>query len=325
MDARRSIRRFSLTPLALAFLLAGCGGTEQAPAQRPQAKAIEIGPMQPAPGPGTAGVARVPLDTKDIEWVTGFRAEPGVPSAPPSGWHADLRLANGTRLLAAATGMPPIVFPEGFGVSLGQILRETPEGWRRAEIVGSVGAGLTADDRLRVTIGTTPARTQQPEDEPLAMKRLYVLSLPLLAENVADEPEPLPDFRLVTDPRAYWPVPAGGTQVRTGRFSYLVPTDSTVHYVAVWHEGPARSVKITDRADGKVLWQADAAGGTIASYSSANGFPLYREHEYEVEVTFLNPAGAPVSAAAALFVYYRPPGDEAFGYPYPPPGEVAAP
>jgi hypothetical protein len=155
------------------------------------------------------------------------------------------------------------------------------------------------------------------------MKRLYVLALPLLDESTEEPEQPLPDGELLTDPRAYWSVPAAGRQVRTGKFSYLVPTDSTVHYVAAWHDGPARSVRITDLADGKVLWQAEASGQTIPPYSNANGFPLYREHEYEVEVTFENSGSAPVRSAAALYVYYRPPGDEAFGYPYPPPGDEA--
>ena len=327
MEARPHSGRLHFVLAALAAFLAGCSGPAQTPPPEHRSSVVEIGPLHPAPDGGTEGFARAPLDTHEIEWVTGFRAEPSAPSAAEHGWHADLRLANGTRLFAAAPGLPPIAFPEGFGLSLGQILRDTPEGWRSAELVASVAARAPTDERLRVTLDTTVPRPKEAEAEQPAMKRLYVLSLPLLNEaSEADAASlPLPDWRLLTDPRAYWPIPAGGRQDRTGKYSYLVPTDVTVHYVAVWLEGPARSVRFTDLADGKVLWQADVQGKTIPSYSSANGFPLYREHEYEIAVTFDNSAATPVAGAAAVFVYYRPPGDEALGYPYPPPGEAAAP
>ena len=323
MTRRLSSRRLLTSSLALALALAGCGGPKQEAPLQIGPKAIEIGPLQAA-GSGTAGFSRVPLDAKDIEWITAFRVEPTVASAATRGWNADLRLANGTRLFAAAPGMPPIVFPAGFGMSVGQILRDTPEGWRRADLVGSVEEGLTPEDRMRVTLDAAPPRAQESKEGPSPLKRLYVLSLPLLDESIAEVPEPLADYHLLTDPRVYWQVPAGGRQVRTAKFSYLVPTDSTVHYVAAWHAGPIRSVKITDLADGKVLWHGEAPDGAIPPFSSANGFPLIREHEYEVEAVFENAGCAPESGAVALLVYYRPPGDEPFGYPFPPPGEEAA-
>lgn len=271
-------------------------------------------PLVPKSTVVESGAPEQPFDATGIGWVTAFRAE--ALGGGSGSWQTDLRLANGTRLLIATGATAEIRFPPGFALPLAQILRDVPETWRGTTLDAVAEDAGASPPQLRTTIEYLPA---QGHGEPPNVKRLYVLSLPVTeGEGQLEEP------------RARWQVPAGEKLTRR-KYTFLVPVDSTVHYGVAKLRDMARYVRLTDTGDGKVLWQADPvlAPGTrhiasIPAYASETGFPLYRDHEYEIEVLYDNPGPEPITASAELFLYYRPPGTEEFSYPYPPPGESPA-
>ena len=57
----------------------------------------------------------------------------------------------------------------------------------------------------------------------------------------------------------------------------------------------------------------------IPTYSSAEGFPVYRDHEYEIEAMYDNTSNEPVDAMAMMYLYYNPEGNQNIVFPEPPP------
>jgi len=298
---------------AVASLLAACGGSREASAPVAVSRSFES-TLHPGGGEGGT-LARAAVDDPDVEWVTAFRAEA---SPDVAAWHSELRLRNGTRLLAAGPGHASVAFPAGFGLPLGQILRDTPEAWRGAAVISSVAPPDAEAGEVRIKTTVDYVASGGDEDQGRTMRRLYVLSLPLIDEGAPEvEPPPVSEGDPLADSRARRTVPPG-RHAWKAEFSYVVPVDCTVHYAAAHLEGPVRSVRLTDLADAKVLWQAEAQGAGLPPYSSETGFPVYREHRYEIEAVLDNPGTAPASGAVVLYLYYRPPGNETFGYPFPP-------
>ena len=53
----------------------------------------------------------------------------------------------------------------------------------------------------------------------------------------------------------------------------------------------------------------------IPVYSSVEGFPIFKDHEYELEAMYDNDTGHDVDAMAMMYIYYHPDGDEEIFYP----------
>lgn len=312
-----------LLPLGLVGLMAACSGASNERATT--ASRTFESRLVLAGGIGRVS-ARSPVDDPGIAWVTGFRAQAveaasGRSVGEHAPWHADLRLRNGTRLIAAAAGHPALSFPAGFGLPLEQLLDDTPEGWRGVDLVSS-WSGSSAGPDVEITVKATLDYVG-PEDGPgdgPALKRLYVLGLPVVdaADEVWDGAS-TDEGDLLADTRARREVPPGAT-TWTAEFAYLVPVDCTVHFAFAHLEGPAKSVRLVDLTDGKPLWEGEVLGGGIPPYSSETGFPLSRDRRYRIEASFDNPDSSPSEGAAVLYLYYRLPGDETFSYPFPPAG-----
>ncbi len=318
--------RLPVFPLSLAVALAACSGPRQEPT--PTSKVVDSGPLQ-----SDHSFERLKLDPSGIGWVTGFRAEaldPGTGTRleGEGSWHSDLRLDNGTRLLVATSQAPEVRFPAGFALPLEQILKDTPEAWRGAALIATASGPAGRPVKVRTTIEYLPATL--PGGGSPNVKRLYVLSLPVTEEQQGDAaPRPQGEGDPVKDPAAHWGVPPGQGITR-GKYSDIVPVDCTVHFGLAHLLDHAKYVRLTDTTDGKMLWEADPAPrpgtsqiASIPVYSSETGFPLYREHDYEIEVLYDNPGPSPVEAMAVLYLYYRPPGNEPFSYPYPPEDRAA--
>jgi len=58
---------------------------------------------------------------------------------------------------------------------------------------------------------------------------------------------------------------------------------------------------------------------TIPVYSSGEGFRVFPDHEYELEIGYDDTSDAPVDAMGDIDLYYHPSGDESITYPVPPP------
>jgi hypothetical protein len=111
---------------------------------------------------------------------------------------------------------------------------------------------------------------------------------------------------------------AGHWQVKPGREVnhtnvtriLALPFDTTVHYINVHLHPFAESLELRDLTARKSLWvskarnHANKIGLTeVDSYSSAEGFPLYKNHEYELISTYNNTSGRMQDAMASMFMY----------------------
>lgn len=89
-----------------------------------------------------------------------------------------------------------------------------------------------------------------------------------------------------------------------------LPYDTTLHYVAVHLHPFAESVELRDRTSGRTVYRsrarqvADRIGlADVESFSSAEGVPLYKDHEYEVISVYNNTSGVDQDAMATMFLY----------------------
>ena len=58
----------------------------------------------------------------------------------------------------------------------------------------------------------------------------------------------------------------------------------------------------------------DAPGPSDENYSSDEGFPLYKDHVYEIEALYNNTTDHDVDAMAMMVLYYYPKGDVSVTY-----------
>ncbi len=123
----------------------------------------------------------------------------------------------------------------------------------------------------------------------------------------------------------HWIVPPG-RQVTTKKFTGFLPVDSTVHYGVVHMHNHGVSMRLTDLTEGRELWTTEVINepdrvqiAVIPTYSSAEGFPMFRDHDYQVEAVYENTGESPVDAMAMMYIFYHPNGDENITYPDPPP------
>ena len=335
---------------AVALLLAGsllvalaCSGGSTPPSPessaaifRIQTKVVDLGPLRidqiyrSMDGP----FERAVFDPSGIGWVTRFRTEVlDLESDEPIGeeffCHSQLQLGNLTRLLVTATGISEIRFPEGFGMPLKQILSGVPAQWRGLSLLGMVlnnhDPDMDREVKVRVTLDyISDSGTGTPPE----IKKLYKVGVPTTLENaivLAGDPPRPSEVELYKGLKGHWMVPPGPQIVRQ-RHRNLVPVPSRVHYALVHLHNHGRSMRLTDLTEGKVLWQTDTVYepgrvqiAKIPIYSSAEGFLVYPDHEYEIQVSYHNTSSEPVDAMAAMYLYYHPLGNEDITYPSPPP------
>jgi len=89
-----------------------------------------------------------------------------------------------------------------------------------------------------------------------------------------------------------------------------LPYDTTLHYVAVHLHPFAESVALRDLTGGTTVYSsharqvADRVGlAEVDSFSSVEGIPLYKDHEYEVVSVYDNTSGVDQDAMATMFLY----------------------
>lgn len=111
----------------------------------------------------------------------------------------------------------------------------------------------------------------------------------------------------------HWAVPPG-RQVNRSLVteSLALPFDTTIHYISVHLHPFAESLELRDRTTDESLFLAyahpskDHVGlDSIDSYSSAEGIPVYKDHEYEMISIYDNPTQEDQDAMAVMFLYMR--------------------
>jgi hypothetical protein len=127
------------------------------------------------------------------------------------------------------------------------------------------------------------------------------------------DPDVATHCELVGKDNNHWIVPPGRQITRKRYAGDFMPFDATVHYGVVHLHNHARYMRLTDVTTGELLWQTDVVYeprrlqiAEIPVYSSLEGFPLQRDHEYEIEALYENTTDHAVDAMAMMSLYYHP-------------------
>ena len=124
-------------------------------------------------------------------------------------------------------------------------------------------------------------------------------------------------------------VPPGRHEYRTLATGQLkLQYDTTIHYIAAHLHPFAEYVELRDLTTGQTVHRANAHNldsgiglREVEFFSSREGLPLYRDHEYEVVVVYDNTSGQKQDGMAVLFLYLH---NKAFTPP-PAPAQAVAP
>jgi hypothetical protein len=274
----------------------------------------------------------VAVDTSDMDWITAVRTEVVEEGGSLMGGeffcHSQIQLTTGMRLTVNATGTDEIRLPEGFAVPVNQILAGLPA---ESRTVGFLGMVLnnhfpTIDRQARIRATVEYLRDEDLGSSP-PPKKLYPFHLSMKVNDLAlyqppeDGPQPHEDVTthcaLVDGQETHWFVPPG-KQLTRGPAGGMVPLESTIHHISAHLHNHGEYIRLTDLTDGKILWQVDVEYEkdrrqilNIPVYSSTEGFPVYPDHDYQMEVFYNNTSDADVDAMAILYMYFNPKGDRA--------------
>lgn len=235
------------------------------------------------------------------------------------------------RVFTLSQGQQDIRFPEGFGIPVSsdlpislatQVLNlnvEDPKGIevrhqveirfvRDSEVQGEMvplfqGAaeGFKALGEAR-HYGFTPEEVAQME----AMSSGCSVGAPAVEGDSDDD-------SLGQKFTAHWIVPPGREVNVTNVTRFLnLPYDTTVHYIAVHLHPFAEQLVLKDLTTGQVLFDArvtptkDKIGiERIDHYSSVEGLPLYKDHQYELTSVYNNTSDHDVDSMAVMYMYMR--------------------
>lgn len=284
---------------------------------------------------------RVYLDASELDWVTAIRTDV-IEQASQKRMggeffcHSQLQLPNGTRLLTMATGVDELRFPKGFAMPVSAIIRSQPKEQQVLTFLGMVLNNYESEINKQAKVRTTLEYFDDADfgDGPRPRK-LYMTSMLMEVENLEaykpgkDEPPISEDVTthcaLVEQPlggklKLHWMVPPGPQKTRKLDRN-IVPIDGTVHYAWAHMHNHGVYMRLTDVTEGKVVFQANAQHepdrpqiSHISHYASEEGFPIYKDHVYEIEALYNNTSDEAVDAMAMMVLYYNPDGDRAIKY-----------
>jgi hypothetical protein len=111
---------------------------------------------------------------------------------------------------------------------------------------------------------------------------------------------------------AHWVVPPGRHVYRhkIEGLNKAMKLDSRAHYISAHLHPFGTSLELTDLTTGKSVFKSEAenfpdriAVEQISSYSSQEGIPIFRNHEYEIVAVYDNTSDVDVDSMAILYVY----------------------
>lgn len=89
-----------------------------------------------------------------------------------------------------------------------------------------------------------------------------------------------------------------------------VPYDTTVHYIAVHLHPFAESMELRDLTTGETVFKSNVKGAegkigidSVEYFSSAEGIPLYKDHEYQLISVYDNTSSEDQDSMAVMFLY----------------------
>jgi len=132
-----------------------------------------------------------------------------------------------------------------------------------------------------------------------------------IAEHMGEEHEYSRD-RFGRKFSGFWQVPPGRQENHSLVTSSLdLPYDTTVHYIAVHLHPFAESLELVDLTTGETVYKSrtrQAEGDRIGlaeveHFTSEEGIPLYRSHEYELVSIYNNTSGEDQDSMAVMLLY----------------------
>lgn len=86
-----------------------------------------------------------------------------------------------------------------------------------------------------------------------------------------------------------------------------IGANTRIHFMRVHLHGYGESVALLDKTTGETIWRGYAKNAEgfrqildSDSYSSVEGVPLHRDHQYELEIVYDNPTDEPIDAMGAF-------------------------
>ncbi len=239
------------------------------------------------------------------------------------GWQRSAQITK--RLFTLSQGMMSIRFPDGFGVPIMSS--------EKFQLLTQI-LNLNPVDQTRQVQYKTTVRYAREEDAKGRLRPLYqkaVQGLKLLsgpdglfgAEHGDTEGRgescsigELAGKRTIKDKKgrsfaAHWVVESGVEENHTYATEMLgLKQDTTIHYIAVHLHPFADSLELRDLTTGESVFKSKATNSTgrigldhVEYYSSEEGIPLYKDHEYTLISLYDNTSGEPQDAMAVMFLY----------------------
>ena len=229
------------------------------------------------------------------------------------------------RLFTLSQGAMSVEFPEGFGVPI----------WsnERLQLATQI-LNLNPVEQTRQVQYKTTVRYARDEDAKGRLRPLYqrgIQGLKLISGvdgYFGVEPGDseghgescsigvLAGKRTISDKQgrdfaAHWVVEPGLEENHTLATEMLgLKQDTTAHYIAVHLHPFAKSLELRDLTMGKSVFKSMATNRVdrvglehVEFFSSEEGFPLYKDHEYTLVSTYDNTSDEQQDAMAVMFVY----------------------
>ena len=111
----------------------------------------------------------------------------------------------------------------------------------------------------------------------------------------------------------HWVVKPGRHEYKTLATERLaVPHDTTIHFIGIHVHPYSESLELKDLTTGKTVWKSFHQSFTqrigvswMDYYSSEEGLPIYKDHDYELISVYNNPTDQDSDAMAQLMIYYH--------------------
>jgi hypothetical protein len=279
----------------------------------------------------------------ELLWVVGYRTEivdaQGNPASPGFMCHANLRISDAKRhreifglkkapfrrLFTLSQGQMETRFPSGFGIP---VLSDEP-----LEVTTMVLNLNPLEQPIEVRHETTVEYVRD-RDLAVPMKPLFTRAAQSLVLVKGDEPyfgvaEPDPALHgpgcavgtpagkrtqsdsLGREFAAHWVVEPGHETNRTLVTEGLnLPYDTTAHHIAVHLHPFAESLELRDLTTDQTVYESRARNTPdrigldhVDSFSSAEGIPLYKDHEYELVSRYNNTTSEDQDSMAVMYLY----------------------
>lgn len=279
----------------------------------------------------------------ELLWITGYRAimvDAASDEQQPQDFmcHANLGLdieahrkrfgwkKNASRrLFTLSQGQSEVRFPPGFGIPIASDELISVE----MQVLNLVYEGPPLDVRHKVTVEYVRDAELETPMRPLFMKAAtgMVALGPEHAHYDVASPDPQQHGegclvgehaagKVRTDSQGgefsgHWVVKPGREENHTlVTQSMALPFDTTVHYVAAHVHPFAESISLHDLTTGETVFTSRAHNfedriglREVEYYASAEGFPIYADHQYEVVSIYENTSGVDQDSMAVLFLY----------------------